>query len=628
MSGRSGRTVSGCSPTSGRSSFCLHEDRTGTVNAVPLTSPLTPFVDPLPLPRRVLAAEEAGHLTVRMRTGSHRFHRDLPESPVWGYDGGVPGPTIEAERHTPVRVEWINEIEGTLPIAVTVAPSETNDDGLPVQCMPGLSGGSRDPDAASLPGFTVVHLHGGLTAAPYDGWAENIFAPGQHAVSDYSMDQRAALLWYHDHVMGVTRFTVYAGLAGLWIVRDEHERALDLPEGPPFEVPLLLQDRNFDEAEGRLTGGLVHKTDPGTMEAFAPFTTVNGKVWPILDVQPALYRLRVINGSNARTFRLVPMRNGHQELDRISQIGTDGGLLREPVQVPAQGLVLAPAERADLLVNFSDLPPGTELTLLNTATAPFAGDPFPPEGAAEAANLDGLLPYPEVMRFRVEPGPSVEGQLPRELSSDFERPAPADLNGAVHRAVALVEQELEGATNMLTMRELAAVAEDDSTEPLITVVQGDSEGRDRTIARYRTVASHFEDTVTFFPTAGRYEVWKFINLTGDTHPMHIHLSPFQVLSRHPITVTVPEGGITDGATAAVVREGRSPDDALTHDLDANELGLKDTVRVNPREIVELAVRLETYSGRYMYHCHILEHEDRDMMRPIVVMPEALMPFMV
>jgi len=597
------------------------------VTALSLTSPLTPFVDALPLPPRLLAREHEGRLTVRMRAGSHRFHRNLPESRVWGYDRGVPGPTIEAERGDPVRVEWINELEGTLPVAVTLAPAETRADGVPVQCLPGLSGGSPDPDAASLPGFTVVHLHGGLTAAPYDGWAENIFAPGQHAVSDYSMDQRAALLWYHDHVMGVTRFTVYAGLAGLWIVRDERERDLDLPEGPPFEVPLLLQDRNFGEdADGQLTGDLVHKTDPGTMEAFAPFTTVNGKVWPSLDVQPASYRLRVINGSNARTFRLVLLRDGHPDLNRITQIGTDGGLLRAPAEVPAEGLVLAPAERADLLVDFSDLQPGSELTFLNTASAPFAGTPFPADRAGEAADLDGLLPYPDVMRFRVVPGPSMRRQAPPQLASDFTPPSAADLADAVHRAVAPVEQELDEAPNMLTMRELAAVAGDDSTELLITVVD-EADGGDRTIARFRTLACHFEDTVTFFPILDQYEVWQFINLTGDTHPMHIHLCPFQVLARHPITVAVPEGGITDSATAASVRLGRSPDDELEHVLDANELGLKDTVRVNPKEIVEVAVRFETYSGRYMYHCHILEHEDRDMMRPIVIMPMQLDPFM-
>jgi spore coat protein A len=190
------------------------------------------------------------------------------------------------------------------------------------------------------------------------------------------MDQRAALLWYHDHVMGVTRFGVYAGMAGLWIVRDERERELGLPERPPFEVPLLIQDRNFRlDDSGRLSGQLVHKTDPEVMEAFPPFMVVNGKVWPLLEVQQATYRFRVLNGSNARTYRLVLFSDGEPELRRITQIGTDHGLLRAPARVPPDGLVLASAERADLLIDFSDLEPGTELTLLNTAVAPFDGSP-------------------------------------------------------------------------------------------------------------------------------------------------------------------------------------------------------------------------------------------------------------
>ena len=377
---------------------------TGTMRPQ-LQPPLTPFVDPLPLPRRILAGQCGGELTVRIRAAAHRFHRDLPESRVWAYEGLVPGPTVEAERGQPVRVCWRNEIDQPYPVVVTLAPAETDGDGVPVQCLPGLSGGTPDPDAAALTGYTVVHLHGAVTAAPSDGWTENVFAPGQHAVSDYPMDQRAALLWYHDHVMGVTRLTVYAGLAGLWIIRDQHERELGLPEGPPFEVPLLVQDRNFGQAaDGRLTGELVHKTDPGTMEAFAPFTVVNGKVWPVHEVQPATYRLRVLNGSNARTFRLVLLRDGRPELDRITQIGTDSGLLPAPVAVPADGLVLAPAERADLLVDFSDLEPGGQLTLANTAGAPFDGHPFPATGAAEAADPGQLLPYPDVMRFRAVAG--------------------------------------------------------------------------------------------------------------------------------------------------------------------------------------------------------------------------------
>jgi spore coat protein A len=230
------------------------------------------------------------------------------------------------------------------------------------------------------------------------------------------------------------------------------------------------------------------------------------------------------------------------------------------------------------------------------------------------------------MRFRVVPGASVPRPLPPALTSDFVPPTPDELAGATRRAVALVEQELEGSTNMLTMRELVEVPDGDATQPLITVIAEGTDGNE-VATRYRTVASHFEDTVTFFPMLGQYEVWQFINLTGDTHPMHIHLNAFQLLARHPVSVTVPDGGLTDETTAATVRYGRGPDDQLEHTVDANEMGLKDTVRVNPNEIVELAIRFETYSGRYMYHCHILEHEDRDMMRPIVIMPMELMPFM-
>jgi FtsP/CotA-like multicopper oxidase with cupredoxin domain len=588
----------------------------------PLTAPLAPFVEALPVPRRLVAAEHEGRLTVRMRPGTHRFHRDLPESTIWGYDGTVPGPTIEAERGQPVTVEWRNELDGPPPVVVTVAPHAADADGVPVQCVPGLSGGTADRNAPALAGHTVVHLHGGLTPAVYDGWAENLFAPGQAAVFHYPMHQRAALLWYHDHVMGVTKLDVYAGLAGLWIVRDDRERDLGLPEGPPFEVPLLIQDRNFDvDEQGRLIGRLVHKTDPEVMEAFPPFTVVNGKVWPVLDVQPATYRLRAINGSNARTYRLVLLRDGAPELERITQIGTDHGLLRTPAPVPADGLLLAPAERADLLVDFSDLAPGSELTVLNTAAAPFDGTRFQAADAASVADVEGLLPYPEVLRFRVAGEGARRRSIPRELATDYEPPAARALAGARRRAIALVERELDDEPNMLTMRELAVAADGDEDGPLVTVTDGDE------TSRYRVVAAHFEDTTTFFPVLDEYEVWQLINLTGDTHPIHLHLDPFQILARRPLRYEIPAGGIGDRDLAATIKLERDPDDELDHAIDDNERGLKDTVRVNPNELVEIAVRFTTYSGRYMYHCHILEHEDRDMMRPFVTMPAALMSFM-
>jgi FtsP/CotA-like multicopper oxidase with cupredoxin domain len=583
--------------------------------------PLAPFVDALPLPSRLIAVEHDGRLTVGIRAGTHRFHRDLPLSTIWGFEGMVPGPTIEAERGRPVTVEWRNELEGPFPVVDTVSPKPADADGVPVQCLPGLSGGEPDRHAAELTGHTVVHLHGGLTPAAYDGWAENLFAPGQPAVFRYPMDQRAALLWYHDHVMGVTKLDVYAGLAGLWIVRDERERELELPEGPPFEVPLLIQDRNFDlDEQGRLSGRLVHKTDPEVMEAFPPFTVVNGKVWPVLEVQPATYRFRVLNGSNARTYRLVLLRNGVPELERITQIGTDHGLLRAPVAVPADGLVLASAERADLLVDFSDLEPGTELTLLNTARAPFDGSSFPAADAEHAADLDGLLPYPQVMRLRVSAGDVARRSIPRTLATDYESPTPEVLAKALRRAIALIEREIDGETNMLTMRELESV-DAEYTGPVVTVVD------DEETTRYRVVAAHFEDTTTFFPMLGEYEVWQLINLTGDTHPIHLHLDPFQILTRRPIRYEIADGGIGDRDLAATVTLERDTDDELEHAIDDNERGLKDTIRVNPNELVEIAVRFNTYSGRYMYHCHILEHEDRDMMRPFVTMAPELMPFM-
>ena len=556
-----------------------------------------------------------------MRAGTHRFHRDLPPSPIWGYEGTAPGPTIEAERGRPVTVEWRNELDGPPPVVVTVAPSAVGSDGVSVQCVPGLSGGTPDRNAQALSGHTVVHLHGGLTPAAYDGWTENLSAPGQTAVCHYPMDQRGALLWYHDHVMGITKLDVYAGLAGLWIVRDDRERALGLPEGPPFEVPLLIQDRNFDlDEHGRLTGQLVHKTDPEVMEAFPPFTVVNGKVWPVLDVQPATYRLRVLNGSNARTYRLVLTRDGVPDLGRITQIGTDHGLLRAPVPTPADGLVLASAERADLLVDFSDLPPGSELTLFNTARAPFDGSRFPAADAERAADLDGLRPYPQVLRFRVGGEPPSRRSIPPELATDFEPLAPDALAGARRRAIALVEQKLEGAPSMLTMRELEVAADPDGG-PLVSVVDGGE------TIRYRVVAAHFEDATTFFPMLGEYEIWQLINVTGDTHPIHLHLDPFQILARRPIRYEIPEDGIGERDLQATVIVERDPEDMLDHAIDENERGLKDTIRVNPNEMVEIAVRFTTYSGRYMYHCHILEHEDRDMMRPFVTMPPELMPFM-
>ncbi len=581
--------------------------------------PLSPFVDLLRVPpRRVIKAPT--RLSVRLETVTHQFHRDLPPSRVWAYDGHLPGPTFEVERGTQVEVQWENRLTGTLPVTAVDAPTHSVD-GVPVQCLPGRSGGAPDPKASAISGYAVVHLHGAVTQATSDGWTENLIGPGQQTLDMYPNDQRAALLWYHDHVMGITRFGLNAGLAGLWIIRDARERELELPEGPPHELPLLLADRNFDTApDGTLTGMLLHKTDPEVMECFSPFTVVNGVIWPRVEVEPTTYRFRVLNGSNARTYRLVLTREGRPDNDRITQIGSDGGLLAAPAPIPVQGLVLASAERADILIDFSDLDVGTELTLFNNATAPFDGA-FADPSIAGTPNLEGLLPYPEVLRFQVVDGRRAGRRLPSVLATDFQRADPPDLLGCVVRAIALVEQQSghPGLPSTLTMRELAEAATSDG--PVITLLENDQ------ITHWRTVATRFEDKTNFFPMLHQPEIWRLINLTQDTHPIHVHVESFQVLDRQPAAVEVPDGGITDTGTSATVHIGQNVDDGIPHALDANELGLKDTVRVNANEVVDILVRFDTFAGRYMYHCHILEHEDHDMMRPFVVMPAELMPFM-
>jgi FtsP/CotA-like multicopper oxidase with cupredoxin domain len=593
-------------------------------SAAAVDRPLTPFVDPLPIPARYRVSE-GERLVVGLQTGEHRFHSDLPPSPVWTYDGHVPGPMIDVDRGVRLEVVWDNRLEGVLPVTVVRAPMFAGEDGVPVQCVAGRGGAEPIRAAEVLPGYAVVHLHGGLTSAPSDGWAENLVAPGRQALDLYENDQRAALLWFHDHVMGVTRFNVYAGLAGLYVIRDDRERTLGLAEGPPHEVPLLLADRNFDtDTDGRITGRLLHKTDPEVMEAFAPFTIVNGAVWPYLEVEPTTYRFRILNGSNARTYRLVLTREGRPDHGRVTQIGTDGGLLPGPVGLPRQGLVLASAERADLLVDFSDLAPGDEITVWNTAPAPFDGAWADPADGP-SASLDGLLPYPEVLQIRVVGGPRHRRPIPARLTGDYPRIDRSALRTAPRRAVALVELEAGDPDEppMLTLREL--VEDPDGDGPVVTVIEPD-DGRERT-TRWRTVATRFDDGVTFLPMLGHAEVWRFINLTEDTHPMHVHLDALELLERHPATVEVDDGQTNARDTSATVRVGEAPDDDIPHAIDDNERGFKDTVRVNANEVVDVAVRFDAYAGRYMYHCHILEHEDHDMMRPFVVTPHELMPFM-
>ena len=537
----------------------------------------------------------------------------------------------------------------------------------------------------------------------YDGWTENAMLPprtereadeagkahdvqrhGETQVSIYENDQRAMLLWYHDHAMGITRFNVHAGLAGAYLIRDPDEekrllaQGISLPCGQ-YDVPLIIQDRNLDATDdGRLNGVLLHKSTSGTAEFFGPYTLVNGVIWPKMSVERRRYRLRLLNGSNARTYCLkvvchdaggnpteIPLNSF------VRQIGTDGGLLAKPVLLPdgspvpspdgkpvptTDGLILASAEQsADLYVGLRQI--GNEIkslkVLVNTAFAPFhqftiqhpdpnqaETDPTTkkPVPAASAGNtVPGMrLPYASVMRFDLGAAPA------RDPATDLIVPPPgtnltladdlgpethADLPGAPdphgHRLVALVENP----PGMLMMYELAEATPEQlgrftpqTVSALIAIQDKDDKGNP-VVKTYAPVATRFDDQVAFFPPYGRWEMWKILNLTVDTHPFHVHLVQFRILERRLFDTggfNSMTGGTAPNQPVALRGAGR---------LDDNEKGWKDTVRVNPGDMVSIAMRFDGFTGRYMYHCHILEHEDHDMMRPFVVTPRPVMDLM-
>jgi spore coat protein A len=204
----------------------------------------------------------------------------------------------------------------------------------------------------------VVHLHGGHVPPQSDGYPETTLLPGQSAAYEYPNLQSPATLWYHDHALGITRLNVYMGLAGFYMIRDPAESKLNLPRGR-YEIPLVIQDRSFNDDSS------LEYPESWEEEFFGDAILVNGKVWPYLDVEPRKYRFRILNGSNSRTYKLA-LDSGQA----FYQIGTDGGLLEEPVEV--KQITLTAGERADVIVDFSKR--RGEVHLVNSAPAPFPGD--------------------------------------------------------------------------------------------------------------------------------------------------------------------------------------------------------------------------------------------------------------
>lgn len=616
---------------------------------------LVPYVDALPPPNVVDLRGKGDALdhTVTLQPARVRFSSQFPETDAWTYEGTVPGPTFVTNRGQKVHVRWENEIDTPLPYKVVVCPDPTEGDNNHIpQNHPGVpQDAALNAKAADLRASTVTHLHGGRSAADSDGWTEDVAQRGETQHTAYETEQTGTLLWYHDHALGVTRLNVYAGLFGLWLVRDPAEStpAGTLP-GEKDEIALLIQDRNFDtNGAGKFTGALLHKTEDSTAEFFGPYTLVNGTLWPCRDVPARPTRLRLLNGSNARTFCLrlmevagVDAQNqpvyGADLTDEpglIWQIGTDGGLLDRPVALPEPGLLLASAERADLVIDFSRHP-GKQLALVNTAPAPFHGDGFITPGQASLADR---LPFPHVLRFDVGPAEGAKPALTgaTQLDPAFKRyvHTAGDSKGRQetvlpgdhgHRWIGLTEFPI----GTLLFRELLPVTNDAMTAaatglPLIAIetrVPKDEQTPTGPLTRtawYRTAAMAFHDTITIQIPYDGWEVWNILNLTGDTHPIHVHLVQFQALHRQAYKID----GYVDGGGYTLPGRPLTLDGPAT-DPDANEQGFKDTIRVNPNGSLSIGARFDGHCGRYMYHCHILEHEDHEMMRPFVVaVPDAL-----
>jgi spore coat protein A len=396
---------------------------------------------------------------------------------------------------------------------------------------------------------TVAHLHGGQVPPESDGYPESWFTPGHSVLYHYPNSQRADTLWYHDHTVGITRLNVYAGLAGAYLLRDAEEESLNLPRGP-YELPLVIQDRTF-QPNGQLfypTEGIspIHPVWVGTF--FGDTAVVNGKVWPYLQVEPRRYRLRLVNGSNSRFYKLS-LSSGQP----FHQIGADGGFLPRPVQL--RQLMLAPGERADLLVDFAGQQ-GARIVLANDPTIP--GQP---------SDLT------QILQFRVE--------LP--LSGQDTSSLPTTLPA--------LERLAESS---------ASTVRDGSLQEVV-----DQEGR---VTEMLLNGLHWDDPVTEKPKLNSVEIWRLINPTSQTHPMHLHLARFQVLDRQAFDVARYQ------ATKQLVFTGSAVAP------EANEAGWKDTVRVNAGIVTRIIIPFTGFTGTYMWHCHLLEHEDNEMMRPFQVVP--------
>lgn len=541
----------------------------------------------------VIDMRAGGTAELWMRNARHSFHPHMGLTDTFAYQDASGsqtylGPVIVAEKGTAFGLTVHNQL-GRHPLAFAI-------DGELVP--PGT-------DDADFP-RTSTHLHGGNTRSGSDGGPEQVFLPGGSYTYSYDNKQDATGLWYHDHALGITRLNVYAGLASGYLIRDTQGpggTGMDTGDGtylppPPYEVPLLIQDRMFNP-----DGSFAYPPNPdltlsdGTPRPWAPeffgdVATVNGKCWPNLDVARGKYRFRVFNGSNARFYNFKFVVDG--TAIAFAQIGSDGGLLNSPARL--KKLVLGPGERADIVVDFAALPPGSKVVLANNARTPFPDGPV--------ASRRGGVPLQEIMQFTV---------LSR---AGYTTPLPAQLRAQPITRLAGLPTT---ATRYMPLVEVLNAA----GIPIMALLNN----------------RRFHSTDVTTVQSDTLEQWELINTTEDAHPIHLHFTQFQVLNRQRFDVGsyLSATGYVDPATG-LVTPGRGNSVPVTpfligrpKEAPANEQGWKDTVVAMPGEVTRIRVPFgaaaaggaplaigSSFKGEYVWHCHILEHEDNDMMQRYVI----------
>lgn len=408
-------------------------------------------------------------------------------TPIIGYNGMTPGPTIKARAGREAVVNFYN--------------------GLPATTLGGVSG------------RMAVHLHGGHVPSASDGFPTDYINPGSNRTYIYPNNQLSATMWYHDHAMHETAPHVWYGLAGFYLLTDDLEESLNLPSGA-YDVPLVIQDRRFNTS-----GALVYSgTNNGEV---GDALLVNGVVQPYFNVAKRKYRFRILNGSNSRAYRLA-LSNGAS----FKVLGMEGGLLPAPVTVT--NITLAPAERADIVIDFSGIAVGSNVTLRNTL-------------------VGSTSTLYNIMRFNVTTTATDTSVVPSKLRSLTKL--------SVSQAVRTRDFTLSGGMGMMMGG--------------VWTING----------------ATFDENVSIAdPRLNTVEIWRFLNRSMMDHPMHIHDVMFQILDIN---------GVAPPATHA---------------------GWKDTVNVPAGGSARVIMKFTDYTGKYVLHCHNLEHEDNDMMARFDVVP--------